>query len=669
MNHLKGERSPYLLQHAGNPVDWYPWGEEAFDRARHEDRPIFLSIGYSTCHWCHVMERESFEDPDVAELMNDTFVSIKVDREERPDLDDHFMAVSQMLTRSGGWPLTIVMTPEARPFFAATYIPRDSLSGRAGMLDLVPRIAETWKNRRAEVLSSADSIAAEIAQVRCRPGRAAGAVTPPLSLVRPRPSSRTSMRRTGVSAAPRSSRWRPSTRFSCGRGGERGDARLLAMVEQSLAAMRNGGVYDQLGFGFHRYSTDPEWLVPHFEKMLYDQALLAIAYTEAWQATGKEFFRQVAPGDPRLRAARHALARGRVSLRRGRRQRGRGGQVLPVARRGDHGHPRSRRLPAFGRTYGIRETGANILHRHPDDTSAPGSAEGLLLAARNSRVRPFRDDKILTDWNGLMIAALARAGSAFGDAELTAAAEQAASFFLDRMRRPDGRLLHRFRDGEAGIPAFSDDYAFLSWGLLELYGATFDPRWLQEAGSLTDALLAHFWDAADGGFFQTADDASDSRAARRKSISDGVLPSANSAALLVLTRLAGMTGKAEYRRKAEQVAALYPGDAEAASISFGAFFSALDLLVGPSFEVVVVGDPAAGDTKSMLRELSRRFLPHATVILRPTTTVDPPITRLAPFTTAQVSLGGRATAYVCEAGSCRLPTTDVGVMLAHLGEE
>ena len=662
-------------------MDWFPWGEEAFAKARGEDKPVFLSIGYSTCHWCHVMEKESFEDPEVARLMNEVFVAIKVDREERPDLDDHYMAVSQALTGGGGWPLTIVMTPDGKPFFAATYVPRGNAYGRTGMLDLVPRIGGLWKSRRDEVLSSAKSIAAEIDRLAEAPAgdgafdeaslvRAAGAIAAGFDA-----------EHGGFGEAPKFPMptvypfllraWRRS-----------GDAALLGMVEKSLAAMRNGGIYDQLGFGFHRYATDAAWLVPHFEKMLYDQALLALAYTEAWQATANDFYRRTA-----LEVFAYVMRdlrspEGAFFAAEDADSEGEEGKFYLWSAREIGSVLGAEDAERFMRAYGVSEDGnfgragagvevgaegASILNRKPDDVTSPGIAEEKLREIRQRRVRPFRDDKVLADWNGLMIAALARAGAAFDEPSLIDAASKAADFVLGFMRGHEGRLFHRWRDGEAGISAFSDDYAFLAWGLLELYAAGFETRHLEAAIRISDDFIARFWDDAAGGFFLAADDSVDDRTQRRKAITDGVMPSANSVGLLVLARLGQITGRQDYRKKAEQLVRQYPRNAPDMALSLGAFFSTLDLVVGPSYEVVVAGDPAAADTKAMLRELHRRFLPRATVIFRPTDTADPPITRIAPFTAAQAAIGGRATAYVCEAGACRLPTTDIAVMLRQLG--
>jgi len=682
VNHLAGEKSPYLLQHASNPVDWHPWGEEALRRARKEDKPIFLSIGYSTCHWCHVMEKESFEDPAVAALMNETFVSIKVDREERPDLDDSYMKASQLMTGSGGWPLTIVMTPDGNPFFAATYIPKEKAYGRSCMLELVPRIAALWKDRRADILSSADSIGEELlkaAGAGVSGIGSASAAAPEAAVVGQASAGLARMfdaTNGGFGAAPKFPM--PTVFTLLLRSWKRnGDAQALRMTEESLTAMRNGGVYDQLGFGFHRYSTDAEWHVPHFEKMLYDQALLALAYTEAWQATGGDFYRRTAreiltyvlrdmtsPAGAFYSAedADSEGEEGRFYLWSADEIRA----VLPGAE-----------SAAFLDMYRIEGSGANILRRDAAQTAAAGAVEERLLAARQKRVRPFRDDKVLADWNGLMIAALARAGGAFDDPSFTKAAGRAAEFALGRMRTRDGRLLHRFRDGEAAIRGFADDYAFLAWGLLELYAASFNPRWLQEAIRLVDVFVADHWDPSAGGFFQTAVDAgqkggaaAQDRRGRQKPLIDGVVPSANSVALLVLSKLGEITGDTCHRSRAEAIARLYPADLGSGGIRYSFLLSALDFALGPSFEIVVAGDPEKADTRAMLSALRRSFLPKATVVFRPVYVEEPlmaNIVKIAPYTSAQGALNGKATAYVCLNYACRLPTNDIAVMLQELG--
>jgi uncharacterized protein len=678
MNHLADQKSPYLLQHAANPVDWHPWGEAAFRKAREEDKPVFLSIGYSTCHWCHVMERESFEDEGVAALMNTAFVSVKVDREERPDIDARYMAACQMLTGSGGWPLTIVMTPDGEPFFAATYIPRENAFGRMGMLELVPKIAEVWTARRAEVYASAQAITRELA---------ASADGPAPGVALDREALAGSARALlgladgingGFGTAPKFPM--PSLLLMLLRAWKReGDAEALAAVEKALASMRSGGIFDQIGYGFHRYSTDARWRVPHFEKMLYDQAQLAIAYTEAWQATGRELYRRTArevlgyvqrdmsAPDGGLYCAEDADSEGEE----GRYYLWTLEEVRSIV--GDAA------FPAFRDRYRLRpegnlggpggpSSGENILYRDSSDDRAPGDAEAALLAAREKRARPFRDDKVLSGWNGLMIAAFSKAGAAFGDPALVEAGARAAGFVLEKMRSHDGRLLHRYRGGEAAIPAFADDYAYMAWGLTELYEADFDPRWLREAAHMMDSMIAHHWDAEAGGFFLTADDAEAGIGGRQKPLTDGAVPSANSVALSDLLRLAALTENPGYVEKARDMLRLYTREAADNPLGYGFSLSALDWALGPAFEVVIAGDPARDDTRAMLRALRRRFIPNAAILLRPPGE-EPEISRLAPFTLRQTSVDGKATAYVCRGWQCELPTDDPAVMLAHLGEK
>jgi uncharacterized protein len=498
MNRLASQKSPYLLQHAGNPVDWYPWGEEAFEAARRRDRPVFLSIGYSTCHWCHVMESESFADPAIADLMNDAFVSIKVDREERPDLDEHFMNVSRLLTGTGGWPLSILLTADRRAFYAATYIPRENAYGRMGMRELIPRIRELWENKRDEVVHSADAIAAEIGKIVRHAEQgfifdAGVAATAARSLSRMYDS-----RHGGFGSAPKFPM--PTVFGMLLRAWRRdADAETLGMVGRSLSAMRNGGIYDQVGFGFHRYSTDAQWRVPHFEKMLYDQALHCLAYTEAWQATGAEEWKNTATEICAYVLRDLALPEGAFATAEDADSEGEEGRfyfwteaaVQSVLGNGAAG---------FCARYGVSRD-PSILHREISDRTPPGAPEASLLGARASRVRPLRDDKILADWNGLMVAALARAGRAFGEPSFVQAAERAARFVTRQMRSSDRGLLHRHRDGESAISGFADDYAFLAWGILELYEATFDAVWLEECVSLTEHFLGHFWDTEGAGSF------------------------------------------------------------------------------------------------------------------------------------------------------------------------
>jgi len=688
-NRLAKEKSPYLLQHAHDPVDWYPWGDAAFEKARKEDKPIFLSIGYSTCHWCHVMERESFEDPEVARLMNEAFVCIKVDREERPDIDAVYMTVCQMLTGSGGWPLTVVMTPDRKPFFAGTYFPKASRQGRIGMVDLVPRLRELWATKRKDIADSADQIVGRLQQaVAGSAGEALGQAV--LDRAADQLAARFDREYGGFGGAPKFPT--PHNLLFLLRHWQRtGDGKYLDMVETTLQAMRRGGVCDHVGFGFHRYSTDARWLVPHFEKMLYDQALLAMAYTEAFQATGKPDYEQAAreiftyvlrdmtaPGGG-FYSAEDADSEGEegkfylwtlAQLREvlGEEDAALAAKVWNVAEAGNF-HDEATR----------RRTGRNILHlRQPIPMLAKDLGLGeqalrarletvrtRLFAAREKRVHPGKDDKVLTDWNGLTIAALAKGARAFGEPRYAEAGAKAADFALDHLRTKEGRLLHRFRGGEAGIAGHLDDYAFLAWGLIELYEATFNARYLKAALELTDTMLERFWDEEGGGLFLTADD-SEELLVRHKESYDGAVPSGNSVAMLVLLRLGRMTARPELEEKAEAVGRAFAGGVARAPVAHTQMMVAVDVAVGPSHEIVIVGKPGAEDTEAMLAALRTRFLPRKVVLFRPAGEAKPPIAELAPFVEAQKALGGAATAYVCRNYACRQPTTDNEEMLKSL---
>ena len=692
-NRLAGEKSPYLLQHAHNPVDWHPWGEEAFERARAEDRPIFLSIGYATCHWCHVMERESFEDAAVAALLNDGFVSIKVDREERPDLDGVYMTVCQLMTGQGGWPLTVVMTPDRRPFFAGTYFPRETRHGRIGMLELLPRLRGLWDERREDVETSARAALEGVAEAERRSLANERGLSLELdTLARGFDELRTRYDpgTGGFGRAPRFPtphqllfllRWHERT----------GDPSALEMVEKTLTMMRRGGIFDHVGFGFHRYSTDARWLVPHFEKMLYDQALLAMAYADAWRATRDDRYRRVT-GEI-LEYVRRDLtdAGGAFYSAEDADSEGREGKfyvwsadelAAVLGPLGDDAVALARsafRIEARGNfadeATGER-TGENILHRRGSiaelaETHGVSEEEVVrrleeirtaLFAARSGRVRPLLDDKILTDWNGLMIAAFASAAAAFGEPAHARTAARAAEFVLGEMRDPEGRLLHRYREGEAAIPAGAADHAFLAWGLIELYGATFEPRWLDEAGRVLDALADGFWDEENGGVFNAAHDIDDVPV-RQKESYDGATPSANAVAWYAWLRLGHLTGDAARLERAAAVARAFAGTVARAPSAHTMWLVALDLDLGPSHEVVIAGPPGREDTERLLVALRDGFRPRTSVLLKPPEgEAARRLETLAPFTAGHAPLAGAAAAWVCSGFTCQRPTSDASEM-------
>jgi uncharacterized protein YyaL (SSP411 family) len=680
-NRLIHEKSPYLLQHAYNPVDWYPWGDEAFEKARKEDKPIFLSIGYSTCHWCHVMERESFEDHEVAKLMNETFVSIKVDREERPDLDHIYMTVCQILTGSGGWPLNIFMTPDKRPFFAATYIPKESRFGRMGMMDLIPRVKQVWKERRDEVLNSADKIMAALKSVESEaPGEGLDAST--LDGAYQQLAERFDERFGGFSQAPKFPT--PHNFYFILRYWKRtNNQKTLEMVEKTLQEMRKGGVYDHVGFGFHRYATDQEWLVPHFEKMLYDQAMLAMAYVEAYQAVGNEDYRKTAEEIFTYVLRDMTAPTGGFYSAEDADSEGVEGKFYVWTEAEIRKVLTKKEADFIIKLFNVekegnfleeatgKKTGANILHlkNSPSEMASEqdlqdqlASAREKLFSAREKRIHPYKDDKVLTDWNGLMIAALAKGSRAFGELKYAEAAKKAVDFNFDQMRKPNGRLLHRYRDGQAGITANVDDYAFLVWGLIELYEATFDAHYLETALKLNEEMLKHFWDDKSGGLFFTPDDG-EALIVRKKEIYDGAVPSGNAVAMLNLLRLARFTANTHLEEKAMEIGRAFSKAVKQLPSGYTQLLVAADFGIGPSYEVVIVGRSEADDTKEMLKALRSRFIPNKVALFRPTEKESPHIDELAEYIKYQVSLNGKATAYVCMNFACKEPTTEVSKML------
>jgi len=689
-NSLAFEKSPYLLQHAGNPVDWHPWAEEAFDRARKENKPIFLSIGYSTCHWCHVMAHESFEDPEVARLLNETFISIKVDREERPDIDMVYMTACQMMTGSGGWPLTIIMTPDKEPFFAATYIPKETRFGRVGMLELIPRIKDIWATRQTEALSSASQITTALQGTTLEaPGKELN--DSELHLAYEQLAERFDERYGGFSQAPKFPT--PHNLLFLLRYWRRtGNEKALQIVEKTLQAMRRGGIYDHVGFGFHRYSTDLQWLVPHFEKMLYDQALLAIACTEVYQATGREEYAQTAREIFTYILRDMTSPEGGFYSAEDADSEGEEGKFYLWTKDEIQKMLSAEEADLAVRVFNIsgdgnfkdevagRKNGRNILHltksideRASDlNISVPelqakiAEVRQKLFAHREKRIHPHKDDKILTDWNGLMVAALAKGAQVFNEPEYASAARHAAGFILKHVHTSEGRLLHRYRDGEAALTANVGDYAFFVYGLLELYEATFDVNYLKAALELNEDFVRHFWDHDNGGFYFTADDG-ENLLIRQKEIYDGAIPSGNSVAMLNLLRLGRITASADFEEKAAKTGQAFYENVRQLPSAHTQLMVAVDFAAGPAYEVVIAGGSQANDTKRMLDAIRKLFVPNKIVILRPTDQESPEIDDIAPFTRYHSSIDGIATAYVCLNYNCRLPTTDIGSLPKLLG--
>ena len=667
-NRLIKEKSPYLLQHAYNPVAWDPWGDEALATAAREDKPILLSIGYSTCYWCHVMEQESFEDPEIARLMNEWFVSIKVDREERPDLDALYMTAVQAMSGQGGWPMTVFLTPEGRPFWGGTYFPPEDAYGRPGFRTVLRSIHEAWQAKRADLLATSQSITQALQAETQR------LTTVPLT----RETLQEAVAQLSAQYDPDHGGFGPAPKFPRPHAlsfllrvwyRDR-DPKPLEMVETTLQAMARGGIHDHLGGGFHRYSTDERWLVPHFEKMLYDQALLALAYLEAFQITGKADYAQVARGiftyvlrdlrDPQG-AFLSAEDAGEV---------GKEGEFYVWSPSQVEAVLGVEGAAPFNQAYDVTDQGNfeghSLLHLNQQLSAVEhlALARAKLLQERNRRPRPHRDDKILTDWNGLMIGALAYGAKALGEPAYGEAGAGAATFLLDRLQR-SGQLLHRYRDGQAEIHAFLDDYAFLSWGLLALYEATGEARWLSEAKRLMTQALPLFWDDAAGGLFLSGAK-NETLIARTKELYDGAIPSGNSVAALVLVRLSQLTMDEAMQDKAKRLIEAFSGEVARAPHAFPQFLIAVDGWLGPSQEIVIAGDPDAPATRRMLEHVHRRFLPRASVVLHPPGEAGRTIESLIPFVANQVQLNGQPTAYVCENYLCKLPTTDVAKLVELL---
>ena len=678
-NRLLSEKSPYLLQHAYNPVHWYPWSEEAFQAAAREDKPVFLSVGYSTCHWCHVMAHESFEDPEVAQLLNQTFICIKVDREERPDIDQMYMSVAQAMTGRGGWPLTIIMTPEKKPFFAGTYIPKTGRSGQAGMMEIIPKIKELWDKNRDELLGSADKILDYLKQANSQPSAQAAELDGAfLARGYAGLASIYDPQNGGFGTAPKFPT--PHNLLFLLRHWHRtGDKNALQMVEATLQAMRMGGIYDHVGFGFHRYSTDAEWFVPHFEKMLYDQALMAIAYTETYQATGKEEY---------ARAAREILEyvlRDMTSPQGGffsaedADSEGEEGKFYVWAAEELKGSLDNEEFKLLIRLFDLHESGnfekgRNILRQrsHPGDAASVlkiseqdlydqlEKIRAKLFAIRENRVHPLKDDKILTDWNGLMIAALSKAAQALHEAKYATSAMKAADFILEKMQTTEGRLLHRYR-GEAGISANLDDYAFFVWGLIDLYETVFDIKYLKAALQLNQVMMQHFWDKDQSGFFFSADDA-EALLLRKKEFYDGAIPSGNSIAMQNLLRLMHLSGQAEWEERAWDLARAFSATAGGQPLGYSMLLCSLDYALGPTSEIALVGSLQDAEIIDMLQAIRSRFLPNKSVVL----VCGEEIREIAPFTRNLVSQEGKTTAYVCTGHVCSLPATSPEKMMKLL---
>lgn len=676
-NQLAQESSPYLLQHKDNPVDWYPWGPEALERARREDRPIFLSIGYSACHWCHVMEHESFENPEIARMLNDAFVCIKVDREERPDLDQIYMNAVQLMTGHGGWPMSVFLTPDLKPFFGGTYWPPRARLGMPGFDQVIQAVEEAWRDRRQQAEAGAEQLTEQIQRISGSPDQQGE-----LSL---------ELLDTAVDALERVF---DRTHGGFGRAPKfphpmdlqvllrvwhrRQETDLLDMVRLTLDRMARGGIYDHLGGGFARYSVDARWLVPHFEKMLYDNALLSLAYLEGYLATGNAFYAQV------VRETLDYVLRDMTDPEGGfystedadsEGEEGKFYVWTPAEIVSELG---TERAEVFCRVYDVTEAGnfegRNILNMPrtleqnarllgiDQDELARQLAEDRqrLFAARAQRVHPGRDDKVLVAWNGLMIDAMAQAARVLDEPRYAAAAQAAADFIHNHLRRDDDRLLHTWRHGVAKLDAYLDDYAAMVNAFVSVYEASFDEVYLERAIALADQMLPLFA-APQGGFYYTAAD-HETLITRTIDLQDSSVPSGNALAATGLLRLGKLTGRADYLEAAVatlQVSAQLMEDAPAAA---GQMLLALDRYLGPTPEIVILGDVTQGDTRTVVQELFRRFIPNKVVAARAANAESTPA--LQPLFEGKAPSGGEPTIFLCENFACQAPISGKEAILA-----
>jgi hypothetical protein len=658
-NRLIFASSPYLLQHADNPVDWYPWGDEAFAKAKREDKPVFLSIGYSTCHWCHVMEEESFENPSVAEVLNRFFVAIKVDREERPDIDEQYMTVAQMISGSGGWPLNIIMTPDRWPFFAATYLPIEPRMGMPGIIRLLEKLADIWRTERGKVEANCAVLMAELKKI-VRP--ASGAL----------PSDeifQDAMKELAAMFDPEWGGFGRAPKFPIPHNlmfllrywKRSGSAFPLAITEQTLRMMRSGGIFDQLGYGIHRYATDRQWLIPHFEKMLYDQALVATAYLETFQATGAFFYRQTAEEIFSYVLREMTSPEGGFYTGQDADSEGEEGRYYIWTEAEIRKILGEQDAAVACRLYGVTEQGnfegRNILHlAQPAEELAaregisPGLLQDklarwrvLLHETQMMRIRPFRDEKVLTAWNGLMIAALSKGFAVTGEKRFLEAAEGGARFIRERLQSPGGRLLRSFNRGEGCVPAFLEDYAFYVHGLIGLYEATLDRDWLAEALRLSADMLRLFGDK-EGGLYDSGYDAEEVLI-RKKSAVDVVTPSGNSMATMNLLRLGRITGDGSLVGAGERILRAFLGNVAQQPAGYLYFLVALDYFKSPQVEITLAGKHDDSEIIAMLRAVGRRFVPH--LVLRSAEEGEEPRTP-----------GGKAAVWLCAGGMCRPPLAD-----------
>jgi uncharacterized protein YyaL (SSP411 family) len=686
-NRLINEKSPYLLQHSYNPVEWYPWTDEAFQKAKAEDKPIFLSIGYSTCHWCHVMEKESFENEEIADLMNDLFVSIKVDREERPDIDNIYMLICQLFTGSGGWPLSIIMTPDKKPFFAGTYFPPESRYGKIGLKDLLLNTKVAWDQKRNEINNSIEQITEYLKQFNS-PSSTTELNIEILDRAFNEYQKRYDQKHGGFGNAPKF----PSPHnlmFLLRYWKRTQNQNALDMVTHTLLEMNKGGIFDHVGFGYHRYSTDSEWLVPHFEKMLYDQALLIIIYTEAYLATHNQEFKSISEKIIEYVLRDMLSPQGGFYSAEDADSESVEGKFYLWSKSELYEFMEEKDVEFISMVYNITDEGnfaiefsgdldkVNIPYRSKDFDELSkyfgitkeefvNRLEKIrieLFLRRKLRVHPLKDDKILCDWNGLMIAALSIAGRAFSNKSFITTAEKAAAFIKNTLNDNSGKLLHRYRDGSAGLQANLDDYAFLIWGLLELYQATFMKKYIDEAVTYSNFVLKHFNDYENGGFYFSPD-YGEKLPARNKEFYDGAIPSGNSVMLLNLIKLYRITSNSIYEDAAKNIIKSFSSSISKAPTGSGFTLTSLEYLFGNSAELIIVCNSYDEEVDEIFSLLNSYFNPNVSIIFLNETNEAQQLS--FEYLSGYNSSNNKPTFYLCRNFACNLPTHDLNNLLTNL---
>jgi len=674
-NRLINEKSPYLKQHAYNPVDWYPWGEEAFEKAKKEDKPIFLSIGYSTCHWCHVMEKESFEDEEIAKILNENFVPIKVDREERPDIDSIYMNVCMMMTGHGGWPLTVFLTPEKKPFYAGTYFPKESSYTRIGLKDLLLKLSLMWKEDRETLLNRSEAVMKHLKEYISSKSEEELSESI-LEMAYQRFKDAFDPYYGGFGHKPKF----PSPHnllFLLRYYKKTGKENALAMVEHTLKNMRLGGIFDHVGFGFHRYSTDERWILPHFEKMLYDQAMLSMAYTETYQLTKDEFYKNVVEEILEYVKRDMTSEEGGFYSAEDADSEGEEGKFY-IWSYDELKDTLKEDFPVIEKVFSIEKegnfreeatgkiTGKNILYMKKsldqlskdlgisknELTDILERSRKKLFKLREKRVHPLKDKKILTDWNGLMIAAFASAAQVFDREEYTLIAKKSADFILSKMKNERGFLLHRYKDGEAKYYGNLEDYSYMVWGLIELYYASFDIKYLKEAINMTNIMIKHFWDEKEGGFFMTPD-FGEALIVRPKESYDGAIPSGNSVSAYNLLRLFKITGDNRYREYSIKTIRAFSEKIKSMPTAYSMMLIAFDFYITGGIDIVITG--LKEKAQKFLKEINKRYLPYKTVLLKE----NKELSEIAPYTEPLLVEPFSVNVYVCENFSCRMPVNTV----------